>query len=54
MSAVAEKLLTAEEYARVASEIDGRTELVRGRMIVHATGTYRTWLLVHANHWDSS
>lgn len=34
MSTVAEKLLTAEEYARIASEIEGRTELVRGRMIV--------------------
>jgi Uma2 family endonuclease len=34
MSAVAEQLLTAEEYARIASEIDGRTELVRGRMVV--------------------
>lgn len=34
MSAIAEKLLTAEEYARIASEIDGPTELVRGRMVV--------------------
>ena len=34
MAAIAEKLLTAEEYARVASTIDGPTELVRGRMVV--------------------
>lgn len=34
MSTVAEKLLTAEEYARIASEIEGRTELVRGRIVV--------------------
>lgn len=34
MSAVAEKLLTAEEYARLAVKFDGPTELVRGRMVV--------------------
>lgn len=34
MSAVVEKLLTAEEYARLAVNIDGPTELVRGRMVV--------------------
>lgn len=34
MTATAEKLMTAEEYARIAADIDGPTELVRGRMIV--------------------
>lgn len=34
MSAVIEKLLTAEEYARLAVNIDGPTELVRGRMVI--------------------
>ena len=34
MSAIAEKLLTASEYARSAAQFDGPTELVRGRMIV--------------------
>lgn len=34
MAAVAEKHITAEEYAQIAAAIDGPTELVRGRMVI--------------------